>query len=40
MHIANPLALAFCIIVFVALVSAIMWFVRVRGRRSNRLSRR
>ncbi len=39
MHIVNPLSLAICIIVFVALVSAIVWFVRVRSRRSNTLPR-
>ena len=40
MHIVNPLNLTICIIVFVALVSAIVWFVRVRGRKSNTLPRR
>ena len=39
MHI-TPLSLALCIIVFVTLVSAIVWFVRVRGRKSNTLPRR
>ena len=29
---AHPLTLALCIIVLLALISAIVWFVRVRGR--------
>ncbi len=39
MQIVNPLNLAICIVVFTALVSAIVWFVRVRGRKSNTLPR-
>ena len=39
MHILNPISLAICIVVFAALVSAIVWFVRVRGRKSNTLPR-
>ncbi len=39
MHLVNPLSLAICIVVFTALVSAIVWFVRVRGRKSNTLPR-
>ena len=39
MHIVNPLTLTLCIVVFVALVSAIVWFVRARGRKSNTLPR-
>ena len=38
MHI-NPLSLALCILVFLALVSAIVWFVRTRARKSNTLPR-
>ena len=38
MHI-NPLSLLLCIIVFLALVSAIIWFVRARARKSNTLPR-
>lgn len=39
MHIANPLSLALCILVFLALVTAIVWFVRTRARKSNTLPR-
>ncbi len=40
MHIANPLMLALCIVVFAALISAVVWFVRVQRRKSTTLPRR
>ena len=39
MHLLNPLNIAVCIVVFSALISAVIWFVRVRGRKSNTLPR-
>ena len=39
MHLLNPLNIAVCIVVFAALISAVIWFVRVRGRKSSTLPR-